>query len=87
MEVTNRTILKNLNARLEKSKSEWIEDLLSILWAYHKTSRIVTAETPYSLYRTESIIPVKIVMTRFRTMIFNKENNERELRLSLDLLA
>ncbi|GFY92470.1 hypothetical protein Acr_08g0008660 [Actinidia rufa] len=38
IEVTNRTILRNLKARLERSKSEWAEDLPSILWAYHTTS-------------------------------------------------
>ena len=31
VEVTNRTILRNLKARLEKSKTEWVEDLPSIL--------------------------------------------------------
>ncbi|GFS41352.1 hypothetical protein Acr_00g0073880 [Actinidia rufa] len=42
VEVTNRTILRNLKARLERSKSEWAENLPSILWAYHTTSRIPT---------------------------------------------
>ncbi|GFS36997.1 hypothetical protein Acr_00g0049130 [Actinidia rufa] len=42
VEVTNRTILRNLKARLERSKSEWAEDLPSIIWAYHTTSRIPT---------------------------------------------
>ncbi|GFZ05223.1 hypothetical protein Acr_17g0007950 [Actinidia rufa] len=49
VEVTNRTILRNLKARLERSKSEWAEDLPSILWAYHTTSRIPMGETPYSM--------------------------------------
>ncbi|GFY96886.1 hypothetical protein Acr_11g0011920 [Actinidia rufa] len=40
VEVTNRTILRNLMARLEKFKSEWTEDLPIILWAYHTTNRI-----------------------------------------------
>ncbi|GFS43259.1 hypothetical protein Acr_00g0084400 [Actinidia rufa] len=31
VKVTNRTILRNLKARLEKSKSEWTKDLPSIL--------------------------------------------------------
>ncbi|GFY91031.1 hypothetical protein Acr_07g0012270 [Actinidia rufa] len=49
VEVTNRTILRNLKARLDRSKSEWAEDLPCILWAYHTTSRIPTGETPYSM--------------------------------------
>ncbi|GFS41656.1 hypothetical protein Acr_00g0075590 [Actinidia rufa] len=87
VEVTNRTILKNLKARLERSKSEWAEDLPSILWAYHTTSRIPTGETPYSMvFGTESVIPVEIGVPSFRTLNFDKERNETELRLNLDLL-
>ncbi|GFZ03434.1 hypothetical protein Acr_16g0000580 [Actinidia rufa] len=87
VEVTNRTILRNLKARLERSKSEWAEDLPSILWAYHTTSRIPTGETPYSMvFGTESVIPVEIGVPSFRTLNFYKESNEAELRLNLDLL-
>ncbi|GFZ06814.1 hypothetical protein Acr_18g0009840 [Actinidia rufa] len=87
VEVTNRTILRNLKARLERSKSEWAEDLPSILWAYHTTSRIPTGETPYSMvFGTESVIPVEIGMPSIRTSNFDKESNEAELRLNLDLL-
>ncbi|GFZ14451.1 hypothetical protein Acr_24g0006410 [Actinidia rufa] len=87
VEVTNRTILRNLKARLEKAKGEWVEDLLSILWAYQTTSKIPTGEMLFSLvYGTESVILVKIGMPSFRTSIFDKENNEIKLRLNLDLL-
>ncbi|GFS28943.1 hypothetical protein Acr_00g0004750 [Actinidia rufa] len=87
VEVTNRTILRNLKARLERSKSEWAEDLPSVLWAYNTTSRIPTGETPYSMvFGTESVIPVEIGMPNFRTSNFDKESNEVELRLNLDLL-
>ena len=44
-------------------------------------------ETSFSMvYRTESVILVEIGMPRFRTSNFDKENNEAELRLNLDLL-
>ncbi|GFY95589.1 hypothetical protein Acr_10g0009740 [Actinidia rufa] len=87
VEVTNRTILRNLKARLERLKSEWAEHLPSVLWAYHTTSRIPTGETPYSMvFGTESVIPVEIGMPSFRTSNFDKESNEAELRLNLDLL-
>ena len=53
--------MRNLKARLEKSKSEWAEDLPSVMWAYHTMSRFLMGETPYSLvYGTESVIPVEI---------------------------
>ncbi|GFY88915.1 hypothetical protein Acr_06g0008550 [Actinidia rufa] len=64
VEVTNRTILRNL-----------------------KASRIPTGQTPYSMvFGTESVIPVEIGMPSFRTSNFDKESNEAELRLNLNLL-
>ena len=87
MEVTKRTILRNLKARLEKFKSEWAKDLPSILWAYHTMSRIPIGEMQYSMvYGTRSVIPVEIGMSNFRISNFDKENNEAKLRLNLDLL-
>ena len=42
---------------------------------------------PFSMvYETESIILVKIEMLNLRITNFDKENNETELRLNLDLL-
>ena len=38
------------------------------------------------VYGTESVIPVEIGMPSFRTSNFDKENNETELKLNLDLL-
>ena len=88
MKVTNRTILRNLKARLEKSKSEWVEDLLSILLAYHTTSKIPTRKMPYSVvYGAESVILVEIGMPSFRTSNFDKVTNEAKLRFNIDLLA
>ncbi|XP_057510765.1 uncharacterized protein LOC130793127 [Actinidia eriantha] len=87
VEVTNRTILRNLKVRLERSKSEWAKELPSILWAYHTTSQIPTGKTPYSMvFGTKSVIPVEIGMPSFQTSNYDKENNEIELRLNLDLL-
>ena len=56
-------ILKNLKARLKKFKNEWVEDFPSLLWAYPM------GETLYSVYGTESVIPVKIGMPSFRVLI------------------
>ena len=51
-------------------------------------SRIPTGETSFSMvYRAESIIPVEIEMSSFRTSNLNKDNNETEPRLNLDLLG
>ena len=51
------------------------------------TSKIPMGEMPYSMvYGTESVILVEIGLPSFRISNFNKENNETELRLNLDLL-
>ena len=38
------------------------------------------------VYEIESVIPVEIGMPSFKTSNFDKDNNEAELRLNLDLL-
>ena len=73
--------------RLEKSKSKWVKDLPSILWEDDTIRKIPTGEMPFfMIYGTKSVIQVKIRMSSFRTLNFNKENNKSELRLNLDLL-
>ncbi|GFY80993.1 hypothetical protein Acr_01g0008020 [Actinidia rufa] len=48
---------------------------------------VTNRETPYSMvFGTESVIPVEIGMPSFRVLTFDKETNEAELRLNLDLL-
>ena len=38
------------------------------------------------VYRTESVIPLEVGMSSFKTSNFDMENNETKLRLNLDLL-
>ena len=65
-----------------------MDDLTSMLWAYHTMRRIPTRETPYFLvYGTEAIMPVEIGMSTFRTTNFDKETNEIALRLNLNLFG
>ena len=39
VEVTNRSLLKIIKTTLEGAKGIWLEELLSILWAYRTTAR------------------------------------------------
>ena len=39
VEVTNRTLLKIIKTRLEGAKGIWLDELLSVLWAYWTTAR------------------------------------------------
>uniref|UniRef100_A0A2N9FUY0 Uncharacterized protein n=1 Tax=Fagus sylvatica TaxID=28930 RepID=A0A2N9FUY0_FAGSY len=87
VEVTNRTLLKQIKTRLEGAKSMWVEKLPSVLWAYRTTVRTPTKETPFKLtFGTEVVIPVEIGLTTFRTTFHREEENEGQLRLNLDLL-
>uniref|UniRef100_A0A2N9EDC4 Integrase catalytic domain-containing protein n=1 Tax=Fagus sylvatica TaxID=28930 RepID=A0A2N9EDC4_FAGSY len=87
VEVTNRTLLKQIKIRLEGAKSMWVEELPSVLWAYKTTVRTPTRETPFKLtFGTEAVIPVEIGLTTLRTTFHKEEENEGQLQLNLDLL-
>uniref|UniRef100_A0A2N9FFZ0 Uncharacterized protein n=1 Tax=Fagus sylvatica TaxID=28930 RepID=A0A2N9FFZ0_FAGSY len=69
------------------AKNMWVEELPSVLWAYRTTVRTPTKETPFKLtFGTKAVIPVEIGLTTLRTTFHKEEENEGQLRLSLDLL-
>ena len=60
VEVTNQSLLKIIKTRLEGAKGIWPDKLPSVLWAYRKTARSSTRETPFRLaYGSEAVIPAK----------------------------
>ena len=78
MEVTNRTLLKIIKARLDDAKGAWLEELPNILWAYRTTARTPTGETPFRLtYGTEAVIPIEVGITSIRREAFSKEGNDK----------
>ncbi|XP_050217456.1 uncharacterized protein LOC126668296 [Mercurialis annua] len=86
-EVTNRTILKGLKARLGQYDKQWLEELPKVIWAYRTTPRAGTGDTPFSLtYGCEAMIPVEIGMPTLRVQFFDEAKNEEEQKLCLDLL-
>lgn len=67
VEVTNRTIKKGLNKRLRATKSAWLEELYTVLWAYKTTPRTVTGETPYALaFGAEAVVLVEVEIPNYR---------------------
>uniref|UniRef100_A0A2N9H5N8 Uncharacterized protein n=1 Tax=Fagus sylvatica TaxID=28930 RepID=A0A2N9H5N8_FAGSY len=87
VEVTNRTLLKQIKTWLEGAKSMWVEELPRVLWAYRTTIRTPTKETPFKLtFGAEVVIPVEIGLTTLRTTFHKEGENEGQLRLNLDLL-
>ena len=49
VEVTNQSLLKIIKTWLEGVKGIWLDELLSVLWAYRTTVRTPTGETPFRL--------------------------------------
>ena len=87
VEVTNRSLLKIIKTRLEGAKGIWLEELLSILWAYRTTARTPMGETPFQLtYGNEAVIPAEIELTSYRVDNHNKARNDEAIRLQLDLV-
>ncbi|XP_050233413.1 uncharacterized protein LOC126681900 [Mercurialis annua] len=86
-EVTNRTILKGLKARLGEFDRQWLEELPKVIWAYRTTPRAGTGDTPFSLtYGCEAMIHVEIGMPTLRVQFFDEAKNEEEQKLCLDML-
>ncbi|KAL2232327.1 UNVERIFIED_CONTAM: Gag-Pol polyprotein [Sesamum indicum] len=85
-EVTNRTILQHLKARLS-SKKEWSDELPGVLWAYRTTPRTSTGETPFSLvYGSEVVIPAEIGEESQRIMSFDLTRNRGQRTFDLDIV-
>ncbi|XP_050240791.1 uncharacterized protein LOC126689600 [Quercus robur] len=71
VEITNRSLLKIIKTRLERAKDVWLNELLSVLWAYWTTARTPIGEIGLTSYRVEN---------------YDKDKNEEAMRLQLDLV-
>nr|KYP53981.1 Pol polyprotein [Cajanus cajan] len=86
-EAANKVILRELKKRLGSSKGEWVEELPSVLWAYHCTPQTTTQETPYRLtYGSEAMIPVEVGEPSHRRLTFDESQNKMQLAIDLDLI-
>ena len=86
-EVTNRTLLKIIKAKLDDAKGAWPEELPNVLWAYKTTARTLTGETPFRLtYGTKAMISVEVGVISIRREAFSEKGNDDKLRLNLDCL-
>ena len=74
--MTNWTLLKIINARLDDAKGAWLEELPNVLWVYRTTTRAPTGETPFRLtYGTKAVSLVEVGITSIRREAFHEENN------------
>ena len=70
-------MLKIIKTRLERAKGVWPDELPGVLWAYRKTIRNPTRETPFKLaYGSEAVIPVEMHMVNHRVMKYQDKDNE-----------
>ena len=87
MEVTNLTLLKIIKTQLVGAKGAWPKELAGILWAYRTTARTPTGETPFNLtYGIKAVIPVEVGLTSLKREFFDKQSNDKQLKLNPDCL-
>ena len=80
-------MLKIIKVWLEEANGAWLKELPNVLWAYKTTVRTPTGETPFRLtYGTEAVIPIKVGVNSMKREAFNEDNNNDQLRVSLDYL-
>jgi len=71
-ELTNKVLLNSLKKKIKEAKSEWVELLNQILWAYMTTTKISTGKNLFLLtYRTKAMILVKIGCPSARVLYFS----------------
>ncbi|XP_065033909.1 uncharacterized protein LOC135666271 [Musa acuminata AAA Group] len=86
-EVTNRAIVDGLKRRVSATRSAWIDELPSVLWALRTTPKTPTGESPYSLtFGTEAVLPPEVAVPTPRTADYSEEASGEGLRSNLDLL-
>ena len=86
-EITNRTILEGLSRRIEECKTEWVDLLDDILWAYCTTPREATQETPFSLvFGMEAVTPMELVEASARVAGYQRGTKEELRTTELDLV-
>lgn len=71
----NKIIKGNLKKKLEGRKGNWMDEMLSVLWAYNTTQNVATEETLLaSAFEIDAVINVEIGIPSNRTAHFNEDN-------------
>ena len=80
----NIILLKIIKTWLEGA---WPEELQNVFWAYKKTTRVPTGETPFRLtFVIEAVISVEVGLMSFRVKTYKDQKNQQELNDNLDLI-
>ena len=87
IEAANRSLLKIIKTWLKGWKGVWPDELPRVLWAYRTTMRTPIGESPFKLaYGSEAVILVEVHMANQMVMKYQDKDNEKQLRLNLDLI-
>ena len=70
---------------LEQAKGKWVEELLSVLWAYQTTLGRLTGNTHFALaYGMDVVIPTEIGLPTARIVMQGQRDEDQERRRNLD---
>ncbi|CAH9139042.1 unnamed protein product [Cuscuta epithymum] len=87
VENMNRTIMDGIKKKLEDYASTWPEQLNYVLWTYRTTPRTATGETPFALaYGFQAKVPTEVLVPTHRTIHYDPEQNEDNLRAELHFI-
>lgn len=87
LEITNRTILRGQEKRLENCKKNWPDELPKVLWAFWTSTRTSIKESPFKLaYGTEARLAVEVGSPSHRVIYFEEVSNVEGLKINLELL-
>ncbi|XP_060969790.1 uncharacterized protein LOC133037013 [Cannabis sativa] len=87
VEVVNKTLKDTMKKNLDVAKGRWVDELPQVLWAHRTTEKTAMGHTPFSLaFGSEAMLPVEANNLTHIQEIYNQEENQELLKLSLDLL-
>lgn len=87
VEVTNRTIVDGIKARLGKAKGNRAEELDAVLWAYCTSPKIAMGKAPFNLvYGTMAVTPAEVGMNPYRILAYAEDQNPKLIREDQDLV-
>nr|GEZ38661.1 reverse transcriptase domain-containing protein [Tanacetum cinerariifolium] len=87
VERANQSLREGIKARLGEGNKNWVKELPHVLWAHRTMIKSSHGDTPFSLtYGTKVVIPAEIGMPTYCIASVDVVNNDKELRLNLDLL-